>query len=102
MAVIAIAWMSFMTIIVLFPATPNPAPSTMNYTAVVLGGVLILALGYFYLPVYGGVHWFKGPVRTIFLVVEEDMKRSEKSHEDRSDEKKSQEKSEARASIVAA
>lgn len=36
----------------------------MNYTSVVLGGVLTLALTYFYVPVYGGVHWFKGPVRT--------------------------------------
>jgi hypothetical protein len=37
----------------------------MNYTSVVLGGVLILSLLWFYLPVYGGVHWFKGPVRTV-------------------------------------
>ena len=37
----------------------------MNYTVVVLGGVLILSLIWFYLPVYGGVHWFKGPVPTV-------------------------------------
>lgn len=37
----------------------------MNYTVVVYGGVLVLALAYYYFPVYGGVHWFTGPVRTI-------------------------------------
>ena len=54
-----------MTVVVAFPATPNPDASTMNFTSVVLGGVLILALTYFYVPVYGGVYWFKGPIRTV-------------------------------------
>ena len=31
----------------------------------VLGGVLILSLVWYYFPVYGGVHWFTGPVRTV-------------------------------------
>ena len=68
--------MSFMTIVVMFPTTPNPAASTMNYTVVVLGGVLILALVYFYLPVYGGVHWFQGPVRTVSRLVEDKVGKS--------------------------
>lgn len=33
----------------------------MNYTLVVLGGVMSLAMGWYYCPVYGGVHWFQGP-----------------------------------------
>ena len=57
--------MSFMTIVVMFPATPKPDPASMNYTAVVLGGVLVLALAYYYAPVYGGVYWFKGPQSTL-------------------------------------
>lgn len=30
-----------------------------------LGGVLILSLVWYYFPVYGGVHWFTGPLTTI-------------------------------------
>ncbi len=37
----------------------------MNYTVVVLGGVFILSLAWYYFPVYGGVHWFEGPVPTV-------------------------------------
>ena len=37
----------------------------MNYAVVVLGGILFLALVYYYFPVVGGVHWFRGPVTTI-------------------------------------
>ena len=37
----------------------------MNYAVVVYGGVLFLALVYYYFPVYGGVHWFTGPVTTL-------------------------------------
>jgi hypothetical protein len=29
------------------------------------GGTLALSVLYFYFPVYGGVHWFNGPVSTI-------------------------------------
>ena len=64
-AVIAIAWMTFMTIVVMFPTTPSPTADTMNYTVVVLGGVLILSLIWYYFPVYGGVHWFTGPVPNV-------------------------------------
>ena len=69
-AVIAIAWMTFMTIVVMFPTTPSPTADTMNYTVVVLGGVLILALAYFYCPVYGGVYWFQGPIKNVSTVVQ--------------------------------
>lgn len=37
----------------------------MNYTVVVLGGVLSLSLVWYYFPVYGGVHWFAGPVSNL-------------------------------------
>jgi hypothetical protein len=35
--------------------------SGMNYTVVVLGSVMVGAVAWYYCPVYGGVHWFKGP-----------------------------------------
>ena len=65
MAVVAILWMAFTTTVFFFPATPKTTPQEMNYTIVVLGGVLILALVYYYFPVYGGVYWFTGPHRRI-------------------------------------
>ena len=64
-AFISVSWMMSMSIVFFFPTTKQTNAQSMNYTAVVLGGVLILSLVWFYLPVYGGVHWFKGPVRTL-------------------------------------
>ncbi|KAG6828030.1 hypothetical protein H0H92_009567 [Tricholoma furcatifolium] len=47
----------------------RPRPSTdardMNYTVIVLGGILILSVMWYYFPKYGGVHWFTGPVPNI-------------------------------------
>jgi hypothetical protein len=57
--------MWFMTVALLFPTAPSPTAATMNYTAVVLGGVLSLAIAYFYFPKYGGTNWFRGPVANI-------------------------------------
>ncbi|KAL1751502.1 amino acid permease-domain-containing protein [Schizophyllum commune] len=62
---IAASYMTFMIVVFLFPADPAPEAPTMNYTVVVVGGVILLSLGYYYLPVYGGTHWFTGPVATI-------------------------------------
>ncbi|RPD60766.1 APC amino acid permease [Lentinus tigrinus ALCF2SS1-7] len=64
-AVISILWMGFMAIVFLFPSTPAPAVADMNYTIVVLGGVFVLSLVWYYFPKYGGVHWFTGPIPTI-------------------------------------
>ncbi|KAJ6485427.1 APC amino acid permease [Mycena vitilis] len=61
-AVIAVLWMAFMTVVLMFPPAPDPSAQTINYTVVVLGGVLLLALCYHYFPIYGGVYWFRGPV----------------------------------------
>jgi hypothetical protein len=58
--------MWFMLVVFLFPAAPTvPTAGDMNFTVVVLGGVLALSLIYYFLPVYGGRHWFTGPVRTV-------------------------------------
>jgi len=61
----AVTFMTFIIIVFLFPASPDPTSATMNYTVVVLGGTLTLAILYFYFPKYGGAVWFKGPVTTI-------------------------------------
>ena len=87
-----------MIIVFLFPAAPMPTSANMNYTIVVLGkscqccrsntiyltfghvgGTLVIAVAYYYLPVYGGVHWFEGPIRTVQLadVSSQDLQTSE-------------------------
>ncbi|KAI0728352.1 APC amino acid permease [Irpex lacteus] len=64
-ALISVLWMLFMGIVLLFPASPNPETEDMNYASVVLFGTLILSLVWYWFPVYGGVHWFEGPVPTV-------------------------------------
>lgn len=34
-----------------------------------MGGVLFASLVWYYFPVYGGVHWFTGPVRNVEIEV---------------------------------
>ncbi|KAF7795154.1 hypothetical protein EIP86_006302 [Pleurotus ostreatoroseus] len=64
-ALIACSFMAFMFVVFLFPATPAPSVPDMNYAVVVLGGTMILSLVWYYFPVYGGVHWFTGPIPTL-------------------------------------
>ncbi|KAM5532681.1 hypothetical protein V8D89_013650 [Ganoderma adspersum] len=78
-AIVAILWMSFMSVVLLFPTSPGPGVADMNYTVVVLGGVLVLSLVWYYFPVYGGVHWFTGPVSTVNKDTQEGSGRSSAS-----------------------
>ncbi|KAF7297572.1 GABA permease [Mycena kentingensis (nom. inval.)] len=64
-ALVASLYMSVMIIIFLFPPIPDATKQTMNYSIVVVGGVIGLSLAYYFFPVYGGRYWFKGPVETI-------------------------------------
>ncbi|KZO96991.1 APC amino acid permease [Calocera viscosa TUFC12733] len=71
-AVIAVAYMTFMNVIFLFPTAPNSDAANMNYCIVVLGGVIILSLAYYFFPKYGGYKWFRGPVRNVDSTGSED------------------------------
>jgi hypothetical protein len=76
--------MTFMVVVFLFPLTPSVTIGNMNYTVVVLFGVLILSLIWYYFPVYGGVNWFKGPVRTVsdeFPMHNHDIKKGDSPQE---------------------
>ncbi|KAG6906845.1 hypothetical protein DXG01_011724 [Tephrocybe rancida] len=64
-ATIAVVFMMFMSVVFFFPSTPVTDAPDMNYTVVVLGGILFLSVVWFYFPRYGGVHWFTGPVPNI-------------------------------------
>ncbi|KAG0694600.1 amino acid/polyamine transporter I [Suillus ampliporus] len=70
-AAIAVSYMFIMDIVFFFPTTPQTDVANMNYTVVVLGGILILSIIWYYFPVYGGVHWFTGPVSNIEKLSEE-------------------------------
>ncbi|KAJ7719466.1 amino acid/polyamine transporter I [Mycena olivaceomarginata] len=64
-AFVASMYMIFMIVVFMFPTTPDPTSHSMNYTVVILGGTLMLSLGYYFFPKYGGRNWFTGPVETI-------------------------------------
>ncbi|PCH35537.1 APC amino acid permease [Wolfiporia cocos MD-104 SS10] len=64
-AIIAVLWMVFAITILVFPSSPGPTSSDMNYTIAVLGGWLFLCLAYYYFPVIGGINWFHGPIGNI-------------------------------------
>ncbi|EIW75539.1 APC amino acid permease [Coniophora puteana RWD-64-598 SS2] len=59
---VALAFMVFMIVVFLFPASPAASARDMNYSVAVLGGTFALVIAGYYFPVYGGVHWFRGPV----------------------------------------
>lgn len=82
--------MTFMIIVFMFPSAPDPTSKTMNYTVVVVGGTMLLSLGYYYFPKYGGVYWFEGPVSTLEKDQEDEKPRSPAtSNESEVDEKAS-------------
>ncbi|KAJ7223478.1 amino acid/polyamine transporter I [Mycena pura] len=62
---IASVYMIFMIIVMLFPPIPAPTSHSMNYAVVVVGGSLMLSMGYYFFPKYGGRYWFTGPLQTI-------------------------------------
>jgi len=57
--------MIFMSIVFMFPSSPSTTAQDMNYTVVVLGGILLLPVVWFYFPKKGGVYWFTGPVPNV-------------------------------------
>ncbi|PFH48189.1 hypothetical protein AMATHDRAFT_150477 [Amanita thiersii Skay4041] len=64
-AIVAVTWMAFITVVFFFPLNPNPKATDMNYAVVVFGGTLLMVTAYFYMPKYGGRYWFKGPINTL-------------------------------------
>ncbi|KAK6332281.1 GABA-specific high-affinity permease [Orbilia brochopaga] len=64
-ALYSVLWMTFIFILLLFPAYPRPDETQMNYAVAVFGAVLLFCLGYYYFPKYGGKTFFHGPVRTV-------------------------------------
>ena len=69
---LALLFLITFSIIFLFPVSPSPNADSMNYTAAVLGGVLLISTGWYYFPKVGGKCWYDGPRRTVDKVVDKD------------------------------
>ncbi len=82
--------MTFIFILLLFPSYQDPNAQEMNYAVVVLGFVLVFCVVYYWFPKYGGRTFFKGPVRTIDEVLEENPDVSETVERQLKEEKASQ------------
>ncbi|CAK5271009.1 unnamed protein product [Mycena citricolor] len=81
-AVISVAFMSFMGIVFLFPTAAGTVDAqSMNYSVVVMYAILLLSVLYYFLPVYGGRHWFTGPIKNIDIPVA-GMEKSSLSEQD--------------------
>ena len=52
-------------VIFAFTYETGPEAQEMNYMPVVYGAWICFCLLYYYMPVYGGVYWFKGPRTTV-------------------------------------
>ncbi|KAF5376884.1 hypothetical protein D9615_007229 [Tricholomella constricta] len=59
---IAIAWISFIIVLLFFPPGQRTTTQDMNYTVVIIMGVFIFATASW---VFSAHKWFKGPVRNI-------------------------------------
>jgi hypothetical protein len=69
--------MIFMIVIFLFPTTPTTNAQEMNYTIVVFGGFMSLAIFWYYCPVYGGVHWFNGPISNVAPEIDDEKEKED-------------------------
>nr|VWO96338.1 Glyoxaloxidase 1 [Ganoderma boninense] len=59
---VAVAWVSFITVLLVFPPEDHPTAQTMNYAVVIIMAVFIFASAWW---VISARKWFKGPVRTV-------------------------------------
>ncbi|KAJ7142136.1 APC amino acid permease [Mycena crocata] len=75
-AVAAVCWMVFMIVVLMFPGSPTVDSTSMNYSCVVLGGTLLFATVYYYIPGIGGRHWFQGPVKNVNYIARGDSEKS--------------------------
>ncbi|ESK86661.1 apc amino acid permease [Moniliophthora roreri MCA 2997] len=59
---IAVSWVSFIVVLLLFPSSQNPVAEDMNYAIVIIGGVVVFASASWMLSAR---KWFHGPVKTV-------------------------------------
>ncbi|KAL7282776.1 hypothetical protein ACG7TL_004252 [Trametes sanguinea] len=60
--IVAVSWVMFIVVLLVFPPEVNPTADTMNYTVVIIMSVFVFASISW---VVSARKWFKGPVRTV-------------------------------------
>ncbi|OJT12513.1 hypothetical protein TRAPUB_10914 [Trametes pubescens] len=60
--IVAVCWVTFIVVLLVFPPEVNPTAATMNYTIVIIMAVFIFASVWW---VISARKWFKGPVKTV-------------------------------------
>ncbi|KAI0638666.1 amino acid transporter [Trametes polyzona] len=75
--VVAVCWVTFIVVLLVFPPEVSPSANTMNYTVVIIMAVFIFAsLSW----IISARKWFKGPVKTV-----EDESGSTSEYDDKKD-----------------
>jgi len=65
-AVVTGCYISFLVVVLLLPQLYPVTSETLNYAPIMIGGISIISLVGWVLPLgFGGKYWFKGPQRTI-------------------------------------
>ncbi|KAF9262529.1 amino acid transporter [Marasmius fiardii PR-910] len=72
---IAVAWVFFIVVLLLFPSSQKPLAEEMNYAIVIIGGVIIFASASWALSAR---KWFHGPVKTVEKLTSETESNEEK------------------------
>ncbi len=63
LGVVSVAWVTFIIVILFFPADPDPNAESMSYAVVVYGAMVVGALVAWFVSAR---HWFVGPRRQVY------------------------------------
>ncbi|PWN48329.1 amino acid transporter [Violaceomyces palustris] len=58
---VSVLWLVYISIIVCLPSYLPTDAADMNYASLVTGATFLFSTAWYYMPKYGGVHWFTGP-----------------------------------------
>lgn len=64
-AIVSSVYISFLVVVLLLPQLYPVTGETLNYAPIMIGGISIISFVGWWLPRWGGRHWFQGPQRTI-------------------------------------
>jgi len=64
---VAVIWVTFMVVMMLFPWTQTPGPETMNYSVVIVLFIFLFSSGSW---VFSARHWFTGPIPNVDVNVD--------------------------------
>ncbi|KIW91483.1 uncharacterized protein Z519_07449 [Cladophialophora bantiana CBS 173.52] len=65
LAIVASAYILFLFAVLLLPQLYPVDADTLNYAPICIGIITIISLAGWFFPVWGAMHWFQGPIKTI-------------------------------------